>query len=136
DAESLETKGLQAVLVSRSGTTSETVRAAEVLSQKYKVPTLGVTCTSPSPLSEACDLTLALPEANEESMVMTRSFTSLLLSMQLLAGRHGGHAEFFAALKAMAEHFASQINTLAARMRLFVFEHTFADYVFLGQGPF
>src|SRR5215472_13608741 len=49
DAESLEAKDLQAVLVSRSGTTSETVRAAEVLSQKYKVPTLGVTCTSPSP---------------------------------------------------------------------------------------
>src|SRR5262249_25186211 len=37
DAESLEAKDLQAVLVSRSGTTSETVRAAEVLSQKYKV---------------------------------------------------------------------------------------------------
>jgi len=135
-AASLDVEDLQAVLVSRSGTTSETVRAATVLSREYKVPTLGVTCTSPSPLSEACDLTLALPEANEESMVMTRSFTSLLLSMQLLAARSGGRSEFPQALKAMAEDFAPRIHALAERMKAFVFGHSFADYVFLGQGPF
>src|SRR5262249_47268583 len=135
-AASLDVQNLQAVLVSRSGTTSETVRAATQLSREYKVPTLGVTCTAPSPLSDACDLTLALPEANEESMVMTRSFTSLLLSMQLLAARHAARPEFPAALRVMAEHFAPQIHNLAERMKAFVFEHTFADYVFLGQGPF
>jgi len=135
-AASLDAASLQAVLVSRSGTTSETVRAATLLSREYKVPTLGVTCTSPSPLSDACDLTLALPEANEESMVMTRSFTSLLISLQLLAARHSGHAEFPAALRAMTEHFAPQIHALAQRMKAFAFEHSFADYVFLGQGPF
>jgi len=135
-AASLDAANLQAVLVSRSGTTSETVRAATQLSREYKVSTLGVTCTAPSPLSDACDLTLALPEANEESMVMTRSFTSLLLSMQLLAARHAGRAEFPAALEAMAGHFAPQIHALAARMKTFVFERTFADYIFLGQGPF
>jgi len=135
-AASLEASNVHAVLVSRSGSTSETVRAATVLSRENKIPTLGVTCTSPSPLADACDLTIALPEANEESMVMTRSFTSLLVLLQLLAARGAGRSEFPSALKAMAEHFAPQIHALAARMKAFVSEHTFADYVFLGQGPF
>ena len=51
--------GLQAVVISRSGRTSETLRAATLLSREYRVPTLGVTCASDSPLEDACDLTIS-----------------------------------------------------------------------------
>jgi len=67
---------------------------------------------------------------------MTRSFTSLLLAMQLLASRRTGNSELPAKLEAMAAHFASQIHPLAAQMKTFVESHNFADYVFFGQGPF
>ena len=128
--------GLQAVIISRSGRTSEALRSANLLAHKYRVPTLGVTCTSASPLEEACDLTIRIPSANEKSTVMTRSFTSMLLALQRLAGRIASDRSFPAALDGMAGHFSRQIGPLAEHVEAFVEKHTFADYVFLGQGPF
>jgi glucosamine--fructose-6-phosphate aminotransferase (isomerizing) len=69
-------------------------------------------------------------------MVMTRSFTSMLLALQHLAGQKAADSSFLASLDGMAGHFSRQIHALAARIEAFVEEHTFADYVFLGQGPF
>jgi len=42
-ADFLDLENTQAVMVSRSGTTSETVRAANLLSRDYKIPTLALT---------------------------------------------------------------------------------------------
>jgi glucosamine--fructose-6-phosphate aminotransferase (isomerizing) len=127
--------GLQAVVISRSGRTSEALRAANLLSREYRVPTLGVTCASGSPLEDACDLTIRISSADEESTVMTRSFTCMLLALQNLAGRKAADISFPTALDLMARHFSRQIHTLADRIEAFVGEQTFADYVFLGQGP-
>ena len=132
----LDAKNTQALLISRSGSTSETIRAAAFLSRECKIPTLAITCTSLSALADTCDFTISLPDANEESMVMTRSFTSLLLAMQLLASRHASNSELPAKLEAMAAHFAPQIHSLAVQMKTFVESHSFDDYVFFGQGPF
>jgi len=132
----LRSSNLQAVVISRSGSTSEALRAATLLAREYRVPTLGITCSSRSPLAEVCDLTIPLPEANEASMVMTRSFTSMLLSLQYLAALSANNKEFSGKLEAMAGHFASEILPLATEIQSFVEERDFADYVFLGQGPF
>ena len=77
--------GLQAVVISRSGLTSEALRAAQLLSREFRVPTLGLTCASGSPLEEACDRTIQICVADEKSTVMTRSFTAMLLALQHLA---------------------------------------------------
>ena len=42
----------QAVVISRSGQTSETIRAAKVLSRDLRVPTLGITCAAGSELEQ------------------------------------------------------------------------------------
>ena len=128
--------GLQAAIISRSGRTSEAVRAATLLSQQYRVPTLGVTCASDSLLEDACDLTIRLSAADEKSTVMTRSFTSMLLVLQHLAGRKAADSSLSTALDLMASHFSHQIQTLAERVEAFVEQHIFANYIFLGQGPF
>ena len=128
--------GLQAVVISRSGRTSEALRVANLLSREYHVPTLGVTCASGSPLEEECDRTILISAADEKSTVMTRSFTSMLLALQHLAGCKTPEKSFPASLEAMADHFSLQIRPLAGRIEAFVDEHAFADYVFLGQGPF
>src|SRR5713226_7636291 len=128
--------GLQAVVISRSGRTSEALRVASLLSREYRVPTLGVTCASGSPLEEECDRTILISAADEKSTVMTRSFTSMLLALQHLAGCKTSEKSFPASLEAMADHFSLQIRPLADRIEAFVDEHAFADYVFLGQGPF
>jgi glutamine---fructose-6-phosphate transaminase (isomerizing) len=128
--------GLQAVVISRSGRTSETLRAANLLTREYGVPTLGVTCASDSPLEDACELTIRISSADEKSTVMTRSFTCMLLALQNLAGLKAADNSFPTAADLMARHFSRQIRTLADQIEAFVGERTFADYVFLGQGPF
>ncbi len=126
----------QAVLISRSGKTSETVRAAKVLSQEMGVPTIGLTCARSSELEQMCNSAIVLDTADEKSMVMTRSFTSMLLSLQILASRWAGNSPFVHDLQGMAEQFAPRIHSIAEATEAFVEKHSFGDFVFLGQGPF
>ena len=128
--------GLHAIVISRSGRTSEAVRAAHVLRKDLQVPTVGITCAEKSELEAECDSTLVLKPADEKSTVMTRSFTSMLLSLQWMAARRAGNAAFVDSLEGMAARFANRIPTLAEQMADFVDRHSFEDYVFLGQGPF
>jgi len=126
----------QAVVISRSGKTSETVRAAKTLSSALRIPTIGLTCAEASELEQMCDSTIVLRAADEKSMVMTRSFTSMLLCVQILAARCVGNLQFVRDLQRMAEHFAPRIPSIAEATETFVDKHSFADYIFLSQGPF
>lgn len=126
----------QAVVISRSGQTSEAVRAANVLSREHRLPTLGITCAEDSPLEKACDRTIRLLAADEKSMVMTRSFSSMLVALQYVASKQSPAMDFASLIGRLANHFAERIRPLATRIESFVAEHSFVDYVFLGQGPF
>lgn len=127
---------VQAVVISRSGRTSEAIRAANTLRQELGVPTVGITCAENSALEAECDVTIVLRTADEKSTVMTRSFTSMLLALQLLAARQAAYPKFIEGLRNMAEQFAPRIPAMAEEIEAFVVRHSFADYVFLGQGPF
>jgi glucosamine--fructose-6-phosphate aminotransferase (isomerizing) len=127
---------LQSVIISRSGRTSEAVRAAEFLSRQSRVPTLGITCTADSALERACDQTIRISVANEKSLVMTRSFTTMLMALQHLAARKAQHLDYLEAQLRVAAQFETQIQSIARRVEAFVQKHSFADFVFLGQGPF
>jgi glucosamine--fructose-6-phosphate aminotransferase (isomerizing) len=131
-----EGRDLQAVVISRSGRTSEAVRAAIALKKELRIPTLGITCAENSELERACDISIVVRAADEQSTVMTRSFTSMLLSLQVMAARRASNGQFVGGLRAMAEGFAPRIGAIAQQMESFVAQHSFADYVFLGQGPF
>lgn len=131
-----EGRDIQAVVISRSGHTSEVVRAANVLKHDLQIPTVGITCAQRSELEGACDRSIVLRAADEQSTVMTRSFTSMLLSLQILAARRAANVRFIDTLRAMAERFAPRICVLASQIEAFVARHAFADYAFLGQGPF
>ncbi len=127
---------VQAVVISRSGHTSEAVRAASALKRELHFPTIGITCANKSALEAECDGTLVLAAADDKSTVMTRSFTTMLISLQYLAARYSGNAEFIQSLQVMANQAEPLIHSLAAKIESFVNTSSFADYVFLGQGPF
>jgi glucosamine--fructose-6-phosphate aminotransferase (isomerizing) len=126
----------QPVLISRSGRTSEILKAAEYLELKLNMRTLAVTCATHQPLEEISTATLYLLPADEESMVMTRSFTSMLLALQALAAKVGGQAEFAESLRKLPAGAQAALDPLPSRIQRFVEATDFADYVFLGQGPF
>ena len=123
----------QVVLLSRSGKTTEVLRAAKWLKTEA-VRTLGVTCNERSVLEELCTHTLKLPWADEKSMVMTRSFTSILLFFERLGAILAGDAELASALDALPEKTATWLAGNAGKIRALGTKRRFADFVFLGQG--
>jgi glucosamine--fructose-6-phosphate aminotransferase (isomerizing) len=125
----------QPVLISRSGHTSEVLKAAEYLEVKSNIRTLAISCATHQPLEEICTATLHLLPADEQSTVMTRSFSSMLLGLQALAAAYGQQASFAQALRALPDQAQAALDPLPARLQDFVQVNEFADYVFLGQGP-
>jgi len=124
----------QVVLVSRSGKTTEVLRAAEWLKATATVRTMGLTCSESSVLEELCTHTLKMPWADEKSMVMTRSFTSILLAFERLGAKFAGDAALASALDSLPEKTAAWLAANADKIRAFGTKRRFADFVFLGQG--
>jgi glucosamine--fructose-6-phosphate aminotransferase (isomerizing) len=69
-------------------------------------------------------------------MVMTRSFTSMLLALLQLADGNAYAGSFSSAQDSTAAAVSSRIRTFGDRVESFVSKHSFADYVYLAQGPF
>jgi glutamine---fructose-6-phosphate transaminase (isomerizing) len=124
----------QIVLMSRSGETTEVLRAAELLQAHKTVQTLGVTCNPKSVLEDLCTHTFKLSWADEKSTVMTRSFTAILLAFQRLGLQFIGDDQFRSALDQLPRKGRVWFDTHAKKIQTFAGKKLFADYVFLGQG--
>jgi len=124
----------QIVLMSRSGETTEVLRAAELLQSNKGVQTLGVTCNPQSVLEKLCTYAFKLDWADEKSMVMTRSFTAILLGFQRLGLRFVSDLQFAAALDALPKKGQAWLDENARKIEEFAGKRKFSDYVFLGQG--
>ncbi|HEY1481675.1 MAG TPA: SIS domain-containing protein [Candidatus Acidoferrum sp.] len=124
----------QIVLMSRSGETTEVLRAAELLQRHKTVQTLGVTCNPDSPLEKLCTHTFKLGWADEKSTVMTRSFTAILLAFQRLALQFIGDNLLSTALDQLPGEGQIWLDAQAQKIRDFASKRKFADYIFLGQG--
>jgi glucosamine--fructose-6-phosphate aminotransferase (isomerizing) len=83
--EMVASAGTMLVAISRSGTTTETLWALEQFREKKNGPVIVITCYPDSPLANAADFVLAAPDAQEQSVAQTRSFTCMLLLAQCLA---------------------------------------------------
>jgi glucosamine--fructose-6-phosphate aminotransferase (isomerizing) len=127
--------GSQAVLISRSGHTSEILKAAEYLKSKG-APGVAITCSPGQPIQALASATVCLAPADEKSMVMTRSFTSMLIAMQFLAAKLRKNTGFVESLEGLARSAQKALDLMVPRIRAFVEGHDFADYVYLGQGPY
>jgi glutamine---fructose-6-phosphate transaminase (isomerizing) len=125
----------QPVLISRSGNTSEVLKAGEYLKSKG-APGVAITCTPGQPMQELCSVTVCLEPADEQSMVMTRSFSSMLIGLQFLAAKFAGKSAFLDSLETMAHSAERALDSMAPQMQAFVDEHELAHYVYLGQGPY
>jgi glucosamine--fructose-6-phosphate aminotransferase (isomerizing) len=126
----------QPLLISRSGHTTEMLMAADYLEKERNIRTLAVSCATGQDLEKRVTSTLLLPAADERSTVMTRSFSTMLLGLQALAGWAGDCKDFLEALKQMPAQAQRALDRLQPRIAEFAASREFADYVFMGQGPF
>jgi glucosamine--fructose-6-phosphate aminotransferase (isomerizing) len=120
------------VVSSRSGTTTETLRALEV-ARRRGIATLSLTCARRSPLARGTDLCIISPKGHEESVVMTKSFSSLLLLTLLLAANHAGGVSLRRDLRRLPA-----LGKRVVKVALNLTGDLGADaarFVFLGAGP-
>ena len=122
------------VVISRSGRTSEAVRAAQMLEKDNNLHSIAITCADGQPLGSSCSVTLKLLDADEQSTVMTRSFTSMLLGLQCLGATVSGNDAFRRALIELPQQVEPLLKDIPQRLRLFA-ARSFSDFVFLAQGP-
>ena len=120
------------VVASRSGTTTETLRAAKAVARQG-IPILCLTCAARSPLARQADLALCSPRGREKSVVMTKSLSSLLLLGLLLAAQRAGDAGLRRELHRLP---ALGRRVLKIALPLMRDVGTAASrFVFLGAGP-
>jgi glutamine---fructose-6-phosphate transaminase (isomerizing) len=124
------------VLISRSGRTSEIIQAGKYLMEENRTAALAITCGKGTPIEGVAARAIVLPQADEKSTVMTRSFTSMLLALQLLAAESGGRSDVVSGICALPGEMEPRMREIDATIRHVTQERVFADYVFLGQGPF
>lgn len=89
------------VAVSRSGETTETLWAVRGFRESWGETVLAITCYEDSPLASEASLSLIAREGKEESIAQTRSFTSMLVAAQALAGIAAGRDDYLKQLQAL-----------------------------------
>ncbi len=123
------------VAVSRSGETSETVRAIDAFRQTGGKAVIAVTCHPGSAVARRSELTLALPSAQERSMAQTRSFASMLLACQVIIGHLSGDDDIVQRLRVlpvMGHRLLDSYGDLAAEIGG---QMAIRRFFFLGNGP-
>ncbi len=119
-----------AFLVSRSGESTETVKAAEFLKENYKATIISLTTEKDSALAKIGDITVVLDDAKEESVVMTQSFTTMVAFFLALFRGWKGKEIFDENLVDKAEEF---YNKKKEEIKALLGEREFEHFVFLGQ---
>ncbi len=80
------------VAISRSGTTTETVQAAQQFVEQKRGEVIVVSCYDDKALNHSAALTLAAPKGQEVSVAQTRSFAAMLVMVEGLAAALAGEA--------------------------------------------
>lgn len=124
------------VAVSRSGETTETVRACETFLQEMDPGDLvTLSCYPGRPLTGLGGLNLILPAGQEQSIAQTRAFTCLYLATVVLAGVWSGGRGLLDELSALPQIARRLMAEEAERTRRLAAEAAFERFYFLGSGP-
>ena len=123
------------VAISRSGETTETLRAVDLFRAHTKGPVIGITCYEHSSLSKSVSLAIVIGEAQEYSVAQTRSFSSMLVAVQALTILLGSRkwSSPFLQLPVYGVDLIAEYHDLARKLGEDV---TLERFFFLGSGPY
>jgi glutamine---fructose-6-phosphate transaminase (isomerizing) len=123
--------------ISRSGTTTETLWAVEHFRKQYPHGKVVTITTQPkSPLAKASDLVLSAAAAQEQSVAQTRSFTSMFILSQCLAGLLGGDQGLAGRLEKLPASLDRLIERSGGLPRQLGEDKSLERFFFLGGGPY
>jgi len=122
------------VAVSRSGETTETLRACEAFLQDRRGTLVTLSCFPGRPLTSMGSLNLIFPAAMEESIAQTRAFSTLYLACVALAAVWGGQPALLDQLPQLAETGRRVIEQSASLVRSLANDPAIDRFYFLGSG--
>jgi len=122
------------VPISRSGKSAETIEAVNTIKDSNNVITMSVTCTKDSKLVEITDHFIYSKDGLEKSIIMTRSFTSMLLGIELFALLWAEEKEMIEDLKKISSIFKENISKWDEQIKDFAQDCDYKKYEFLAQG--
>ena len=120
------------ILISRSGSTSEAVQVAERVRGAGHL-TVAVTCRANSPLAVRAHRVLLSPAGDEQAIVMTRSFTSMLALLLRIVAGVAPDQSLANDLDTLPEHWPEAVAAADVGHRLGSVDHE--RIVVLGGGP-
>lgn len=120
--------------VSRSGETSETLRAVDSFKESGGHAILAITCEENSALMRICPNGLVARGAKELSVAQTRSFTSMFLLAQFCAGIAASDDEYRRKLRRLPSLAARIIDEGIGLAKELGESREFESFVFLGSG--
>jgi len=124
-----KTKNLKrtAILISRSGESTEVIKAGEKF-KEIGISTLGITLEEESSLVKISQSSIVLP-IKEDAIVMTKSFSSMLLTIELMASFINGESlNIYKDLLNETERIINTANELSLNYT------SYNHYIFLGLG--
>ena len=122
------------VAVSRSGSTSETVKVVEKYRQQSRGPVLVITNYGDQPLAKLADLALVIPRGQETSVAQTRSFASMYVAATALAALLSGQDDLFNSIHYLPAAGEKLIRTYEPAARELGQNLYFDRFYFLGSG--
>ncbi len=121
------------VAVSRSGYTTETLKAIDTYKRLGHQEVLAVTCYPEKPVAKTAAYVLAAEQAQEESVAQTRSFSNMFLLTQIAAGLAANKPEFIRKLAAIPDFFDPMISKYESLAQDLGNASQLQSFVFLGS---
>jgi glucosamine--fructose-6-phosphate aminotransferase (isomerizing) len=124
------------VAVSRSGETSETLRALQVFRQHSAADILGVTVYADSQLARTTSHVLVTAGAEEHSVAQTRSFSSMYVLIQAMTAVAAGNLPALEHLKRLPGCFVRLVQAYEPLAKSLAGDLQRQHFVFLGSGAY
>lgn len=119
--------------LSRSGRTTETIRATRAYKAHHQGPVIHIGCYPETELVAESDLALVILEGREESVVQTRSFSSMLVAAQAAVAALVDETQLqaMATLPAVGQRLIASAHDLTRTLGL---DESLERFYFLGSG--
>lgn len=119
--------------ISRSGTTSETVKAVETFKAEKRGEVV-VISNYDETLSRLADVNIVIDKGQEESVAQTRSFASMYVAASAFCARMAGHDDLLDAMETLPEVGTSLIENYESSAKEIGSNLDFDRFYFLGSG--
>ncbi len=121
------------IAVSRSGTTTETLRAVEHFRESGRGPIIVISSYAGG-LSEQADIPIVIDKGHEESIAQTRSFASMHVAATALSARMAGNDELLDAMSVLPTAGQRLLKSCEGLAREFGEDLNLDRFYFLGSG--